>query len=101
MGALIVFGYGPGISHATAERFGREGYCLALVGRNAGSLAEGASRLKASGFDARAPERLLSIADLPNDHECPRRREFASRGSLATGSNSQGCILGCSSRAMP
>jgi hypothetical protein len=22
MGALIVFGYGPGISHATAERFG-------------------------------------------------------------------------------
>jgi hypothetical protein len=26
MGALIVFGYGPGIAHATAERFGREGY---------------------------------------------------------------------------
>jgi NAD(P)-dependent dehydrogenase (short-subunit alcohol dehydrogenase family) len=54
MGALIVFGYGPGISHATAERFGREGYSLALVGRNAGRLAEGASRLKASGLDARA-----------------------------------------------
>ncbi len=32
MGALIVFGYGPGISHATAERFGREAYSLALVG---------------------------------------------------------------------
>jgi NAD(P)-dependent dehydrogenase (short-subunit alcohol dehydrogenase family) len=54
MGALIVFGYGPGISHATAERFGREGYSLALAGRNAERLAEGASRLKASGFDARA-----------------------------------------------
>jgi NAD(P)-dependent dehydrogenase (short-subunit alcohol dehydrogenase family) len=45
MGALIVFGYGPGISHATAERFGREGYSLALVGRSAERLAEGASRL--------------------------------------------------------
>jgi hypothetical protein len=47
MGALIVFGYGPGISHATAERFGREGCSLALAGRNAERLAEGASRLKA------------------------------------------------------
>lgn len=40
MSVLIVFGYGPGISHATAERFGREGYSLALVGRNAERLAE-------------------------------------------------------------
>ncbi|MGH3321809.1 MAG: SDR family NAD(P)-dependent oxidoreductase [Streptosporangiaceae bacterium] len=54
MGALIVFGYGPGISHATAGRFGREGYRLALVGRTAERLAEGARRLKADGFDARA-----------------------------------------------
>ncbi len=54
MAALIVFGYGPGISHATAERFGRQGYSLALAGRNAERLAEGASRLKASGFDAHA-----------------------------------------------
>ncbi len=54
MGALIVFGYGPGISHATAERFGREGYSLALAGRNPDRLGEGARLLKASGFDARA-----------------------------------------------
>ncbi|MFJ9031846.1 SDR family NAD(P)-dependent oxidoreductase [Streptomyces sp. NPDC102274] len=54
MGALIVFGYGPGISHATAERFGREGYSLALVARNAERLAEGVARLKAGGIDATA-----------------------------------------------
>lgn len=54
MGALIVFGYGPGISHATAERFAREGYSLALVARNAGRLAEGVDRLKAGGIEATA-----------------------------------------------
>ncbi|MEU8709206.1 SDR family NAD(P)-dependent oxidoreductase [Streptomyces sp. NPDC048565] len=52
MGVLIVFGYGPGISHATAERFGREGYSLALVARNAERLDEGVARLKADGIDA-------------------------------------------------
>jgi NAD(P)-dependent dehydrogenase (short-subunit alcohol dehydrogenase family) len=53
MGALIVFGYGPGISHATAERFGREGYSLALVGRKAERLAEGASRTPGLFLDER------------------------------------------------
>lgn len=53
-GTLIVFGYGPGISHATAERFGREGYSLALVGRNPERLADGVRSLTAAGFDARA-----------------------------------------------
>lgn len=54
MGVLIVFGYGPGISHRTAERFAREGYSLALVARSADRLADGVSRLKASGFGATA-----------------------------------------------
>jgi NAD(P)-dependent dehydrogenase (short-subunit alcohol dehydrogenase family) len=54
MGALIVFGYGPGISHATAERFAREGYSVALVARNAERLADGVARLKVSGIDATA-----------------------------------------------
>ncbi len=54
MGVLIVFGYGPGISHGTAERFAREGYSLALVARSADRLADGVSRLKASGIDATA-----------------------------------------------
>ncbi len=32
MGTFIAFGYGPGISHAAAQRFAREGYTIALVG---------------------------------------------------------------------
>jgi NAD(P)-dependent dehydrogenase (short-subunit alcohol dehydrogenase family) len=51
---LIVVGYGPGISHATAERFGRQGYTIALVARNNERLADGVDRLKSSGIDARA-----------------------------------------------
>lgn len=54
MGVLIVFGYGPGTSHATAERFAREGYSLALVARSADRLADGVSRLKTGGVDATA-----------------------------------------------
>ena len=54
MGVLIVFGYGPGISQATAERFGSEGYSLALVGRSADRLAEGVAHLKARGIEASA-----------------------------------------------
>ena len=54
MGVLIVFGYGPGISHGTAERFAREGYYLALVARSADRLADGVSRLQAAGVDATA-----------------------------------------------
>lgn len=51
---LVVFGYGPGISHATAERFAREGYSIALVGRSAERLADGVRRLKGEGFEAAA-----------------------------------------------
>ena len=54
MSLLVIVGYGPGISHATAERFGREGYSVALVARNNDRLAEGVERLAASGVDAKA-----------------------------------------------
>lgn len=54
MSLLIVFGYGPGISHATALRFGREGFTLALVGRDAGRLADGVARLRGEGLEAQA-----------------------------------------------
>jgi NAD(P)-dependent dehydrogenase (short-subunit alcohol dehydrogenase family) len=54
MGVLIVFGYGPGISHGTAERFAREGYPVALVARSADRLADGVTSLKASGIEAKA-----------------------------------------------
>lgn len=52
MGVMIIFGYGPGVSQATAERFGSEGYSLALVGRSADRLAEGVAHLKAHGIEA-------------------------------------------------
>lgn len=54
MGVLIIFGYGPGISRATAERFGREGYTLALVGRSGDRLANGVADLKVLGIEASA-----------------------------------------------
>ena len=56
MGTFVAFGYGPGISHATAQRFAREGYTLALVGRSTEKLAEGVARFKADGVVATAYE---------------------------------------------
>lgn len=32
--SLIIVGYGPGISHALANRFGAEGYAVGLISRN-------------------------------------------------------------------
>ena len=52
MSLLVIVGYGPGISHATAEAFGRRGFTVALVGRSAERLAAGVASLTASGIDA-------------------------------------------------
>ena len=38
---LIVCGYGPGISTSVAEKFGAEGFSIALVARNAEKLQNG------------------------------------------------------------
>ena len=47
---IVVCGYGPGISDAVANKFGGEGFQVALVARNAEKLE------KACGaFEARAP----------------------------------------------
>lgn len=51
---IIVAGYGPGISHAVAEKFGAAGFSIALVARNAGKLEKGVQALTAKGFTARA-----------------------------------------------
>lgn len=50
---ILVAGYGPGISNSVAERFGREGFSIALVGRNERRLAEGVKALAGKGIDAR------------------------------------------------
>lgn len=57
---IIVAGYGPGISTAVAERFGKEGYQVALVARSAERLQAGVKALEAKGVKARAFEADLS-----------------------------------------
>lgn len=49
---IIVAGYGPGISAAVAEKFGAEGFQVALVGRSAEKLAAGVKALEAKGVRA-------------------------------------------------
>ncbi len=51
---IIVAGYGPGISTAIAEKFGAEGFQVALVARNAERLAAGVTALEAKGVKAAA-----------------------------------------------
>jgi NADP-dependent 3-hydroxy acid dehydrogenase YdfG len=51
---IIVAGYGPGISAAVAEKFGAEGFQVALVGRSAEKLAAGVKALGAKGVKAAA-----------------------------------------------
>lgn len=49
---IIVAGYGPGISSAVAEKFGTEGFQVAIVGRSADKLAAGVKELQAKGIKA-------------------------------------------------
>ena len=51
---IIVCGYGPGISSAVAEKFGAEGFSVALVARNAERLSAAEKALQAKGVQAAA-----------------------------------------------
>jgi NADP-dependent 3-hydroxy acid dehydrogenase YdfG len=51
---IVVCGYGTGISHAVARRFGSEGFQVALVARNANKLDEAAKEFQGSGITAKA-----------------------------------------------
>jgi NAD(P)-dependent dehydrogenase (short-subunit alcohol dehydrogenase family) len=51
---IVVVGFGPGISTAVAEKFGAEGFSVALVARNGERLAAGILALKAKGIAALA-----------------------------------------------
>ncbi len=51
---IVVVGFGPGNSTAVAEKFGAEGFSVALVGRNQERLASGVSALKGRGIAAAA-----------------------------------------------
>src|SRR5690349_11564493 len=52
--AIVVVGFGPGISSAVAEKFGKEGFSVALVARNKDRLTEGVAALKTKGIKAAA-----------------------------------------------
>lgn len=51
---LVIFGYGTGISAAVAEKFGAQGFSVALIARNEAHLAAGVSALSAKGVAAAA-----------------------------------------------
>ena len=62
---LLVVGAGPGISAATARRFGREGYAVGLIARHEEALAGLQSDLAADGVLAgRAPAQAADPASL-------------------------------------
>lgn len=54
MSTIIVAGFGPGISSSVAEKFGKEGFSVALVARSAERLNEGVKALDAKGIKAKA-----------------------------------------------
>jgi NADP-dependent 3-hydroxy acid dehydrogenase YdfG len=51
---ILVCGYGPGISNAVAEKFGAEGFSVALAARDAKRLEAGVKALDAKGIKAAA-----------------------------------------------
>lgn len=52
-GTIVICGHGVGISDSVARRFGKQGYRVAIVARNASRLAAAAAALRADGIDAR------------------------------------------------
>jgi NAD(P)-dependent dehydrogenase (short-subunit alcohol dehydrogenase family) len=51
---IVVVGYGPGVSNAVAEKFGAEGFNVALVARTPERLAAGVQALQTKGVTAAA-----------------------------------------------
>ena len=51
---MMIVGFGPGTATAVAEKFGGEGFSVALIGRDEKRLNAGASTLKAKGISAYA-----------------------------------------------
>jgi NADP-dependent 3-hydroxy acid dehydrogenase YdfG len=49
---IVIIGFGPGVSTAVAEKFGSEGFSVALIARNPARLAAGVAALEARGVTA-------------------------------------------------
>jgi short-subunit dehydrogenase len=53
-GAIVICGYGPGISDAVARRFGREGFAVAIVARTEEKLSKARASLEEQKIRTRA-----------------------------------------------
>jgi NADP-dependent 3-hydroxy acid dehydrogenase YdfG len=63
---ILVCGFGPGISTAVAEKFGAQGFAVALVARNKERLEAGVKALHAKGIKAAAfPADLSDLKAIP------------------------------------
>lgn len=64
---LAIFGAGPGLGASLAKKFGSESFKIALVARNAETLAESVAELAANGIEAKAfPADLTDTKGLPH-----------------------------------
>ncbi|WP_414688086.1 SDR family NAD(P)-dependent oxidoreductase [Mycobacterium sp.] len=66
--AIVVVGVGPGLGLSVAHRFGKEGFAVALVSRDADRHAAYLRALDAAGVDAAA-----FTADAADPHATTRR----------------------------
>ena len=57
---ILICGFGPGISLSVAEKFGAQGFSLALAARSGQGLATGVGALESKGFRATAFQADLS-----------------------------------------
>lgn len=63
---IAIFGAGTGLGASVARRYGKAGFRIALVARNAQSLSERVAELSAQGLDATAfPADLNNIEAIP------------------------------------
>lgn len=61
MELITIIGSGPGISHAVAQKFGREGFKIALISRTEEKLKKQQNDLKSEGIEA-----VYAVADVAN-----------------------------------
>ncbi|MGW4328382.1 SDR family NAD(P)-dependent oxidoreductase [Nocardia sp. NPDC004573] len=60
--AIAIFGYGPGLGVGTGRRFGREGFRVAVIGRDPEKARRHADELAAEGIEAAAFPADVTIA---------------------------------------
>ena len=74
--SIVVVGYGPGVSTAVANKFGAEGFSVALIARNKERLLEGVAAMKKKDIATEA-----FVADA-NDPASIRKALQDARGTL-------------------